>query len=70
METGDPTGRFGARAEACGRHRPGYPQAVFDCLLAGLGEPGRLVVADLGAGTGISTRQLARSVFVLVRDLD
>ncbi|HEX9009545.1 MAG TPA: class I SAM-dependent methyltransferase [Holophagaceae bacterium] len=62
MSGGDPTGRFGERAEAYGRHRPGYPVAVFDLLLAGLGDPACLAVADVGAGTGISTRLLAARV--------
>lgn len=59
---GDPTGRFSERAEAYGRHRPGYPEAALDLLLAGLGDPLALAVADVGAGTGISTRQLAARV--------
>lgn len=62
METGEPTGRFSQRAGAYGRHRPGYPEAVFDVLLAGLGAASGLAVADVGAGTGISTRQLAARV--------
>lgn len=62
METPDPTGRFSQRAGAYGRHRPGYPEAVFDFLLAGLGAPPELAAADVGAGTGLATRQLAGRV--------
>lgn len=62
METGDPTGRFSPRADAYSRHRPGYPEAVFEILLAGLGAPATLTVADVGAGTGISSRRLAARV--------
>ncbi|HLQ38662.1 MAG TPA: class I SAM-dependent methyltransferase [Planctomycetota bacterium] len=55
----DPTRRFSDRAEDYAKYRPGYPPAAFDALLAGLGDPARLVAADIGAGTGISTRLLA-----------
>ena len=55
----DPTGRFTDRANAYVLGRPGYPPAAIDALLAGLGEAGEVVVADLGAGTGISARLLA-----------
>jgi SAM-dependent methyltransferase len=55
----DPTGRFSDRAEAYARHRPSYPAGAIDAVLDGLGEPGRLVCADVGAGTGISSRLLA-----------
>ncbi|MBV8151501.1 MAG: class I SAM-dependent methyltransferase, partial [Candidatus Eremiobacteraeota bacterium] len=54
-----PTARFSDRAGAYSVHRPGYPDAVFDALFEGLGEPRALVVADVGAGTGISTTLLA-----------
>ena len=62
METGDPTGRFSQRADAYGRYRPGYPEGALDLLLAGLGDASELVAADVGAGTGIATRQLAARV--------
>lgn len=53
----DPTERFGARADAYARGRPGYPAALRDLLVAaGLG-PGARVV-ELGAGTGLSTELL------------
>jgi SAM-dependent methyltransferase len=62
----DPTGRFGDRAEDYRRHRPDYPAAALDAILGGLSNPARLVAADIGAGTGISARQLAaRGVRVL-----
>ncbi len=62
----DPTGRFSGRASDYRRHRPDYPAAAIDAILAGLGEPARLVAADVGAGTGISSRLLAeRGVRVL-----
>ncbi len=64
----DPTRRFTDRAADYVRFRPDYPAAAIDCILAGLApgarEPGalpsrELVAADVGAGTGISARQLA-----------
>lgn len=62
----DPTGRFSDRAADYVKHRPGYPAAVFDAMLEGLGEPSRLAAADVGAGTGISARLLGdRGVRVL-----
>ncbi len=49
--------RFDGIAERYNRYRPGYPVAAIEALLAGL--PPLAVVADVGAGTGISTRALA-----------
>ena len=56
------TQRFSGRASVYGTHRPSYPTLVFDALFDGLGDPRGLVVADVGAGTGISTRMLAARV--------
>ena len=62
----NPTGRFSDRAADYTRHRPDYPAAAFDAMLDGLGEPASITAADVGAGTGISSRQLAsRGVRVL-----
>jgi SAM-dependent methyltransferase len=55
----DPLGRFSDRAADYRRHRPDYPAAAWDAVLDGLGDPRRLVAADIGAGTGISSRMLA-----------
>lgn len=55
----DETERFTARADAYVAGRPSYPREAIEALLAGLGDPVRLVVADLGAGTGISSRAIA-----------
>jgi SAM-dependent methyltransferase len=49
-----PTERFGDRADAYVRHRPGYPAALH-AWLRGLGF-GSGPVADIGAGTGQSAR--------------
>lgn len=53
------TDRFTSRANAYVASRPSYPAAAIDAILAGLGAPADLVVADLGAGTGISSRLIA-----------
>jgi SAM-dependent methyltransferase len=52
----DPTKRFGDRAENYAKYRPGYP----DEMLAYLGTliPPGAIVADIGSGTGILTREL------------
>lgn len=51
----DSAARFSDRAADYASARPGYPQAVIDAILDGFARP---VVADLGAGTGISARAL------------
>jgi SAM-dependent methyltransferase len=53
----DPTERFTSRASDYATHRPAYGDDVLDFVLTGLGPEPR--VADLGAGTGISSRLLA-----------
>jgi SAM-dependent methyltransferase len=53
------TERFGNRASAYASNRPGYPSEAVDAIFAGLGEPAALTVADIGAGTGISSRLFA-----------
>jgi SAM-dependent methyltransferase len=51
--------RFAARAASYATARPSYPAALRDALFADMGAPESLVVADIGAGTGISSRFLA-----------
>jgi SAM-dependent methyltransferase len=53
----EPTARFTSRADAYATHRPTYGDDVVRFVLDGLGPHPR--VADLGAGTGISSRLLA-----------
>lgn len=55
----NPTGRFSDRAADYVRYRPDYPAAAITCVLEGLGDPAAIRAADVGAGTGISARQLA-----------
>lgn len=59
LHTMNPTGRFSDRVADYVRFRPSYPAAAIDALLDGLGEPSRLDVVDVGAGTGISARLIA-----------
>ena len=53
----DPVGRFRGLAQDYARFRPGYPEAALEAMLHGLDDAP--VAADVGAGTGISARQLA-----------
>lgn len=59
LHTLNPLGRFSDRAQDYARYRPSYPEAAIAAILADLGDPRSLVVADIGAGTGISSRLLA-----------
>ncbi|HTU71083.1 MAG TPA: class I SAM-dependent methyltransferase [Candidatus Baltobacteraceae bacterium] len=54
----DSTARFGERAGDYARFRPGYPREAIEAVLEGFVAP---AVADLGAGTGISSALLADS---------
>ena len=54
------TERFGDRAQAYAAHRPSYPDEAIDAVLDGLGDPSGLDIADIGAGTGISSRLFAQ----------
>lgn len=56
------TKRFSDRAEAYATNRPSYPKPAIDALLRGLGPEDHLIVADIGAGTGISSNLLAQRV--------
>lgn len=58
-----PLSRFSDRAEDYARFRPTYPIAAIAVILDGLGHPADLIAADLGAGTGISSRLLANQGF-------
>jgi ubiquinone/menaquinone biosynthesis C-methylase UbiE len=60
------TTRFSDRAPAYDAHRPRYPRAAIDALLRGLGPEEQLIVADVGAGTGIAANLLAERVATVV----
>jgi SAM-dependent methyltransferase len=53
----NPVDRFSDRADDYVKYRPSYSDAAIDIILDGLGQ--ELLVADIGAGTGISSRLLA-----------
>lgn len=57
---GDGVRRFDDRADDYARFRPGYPDAAIDAIVHGLGPCDKLVVADIGAGTGISSERVAQ----------
>lgn len=66
LHTQQPTTRFSDRVADYVAHRPSYPGEAIDAVLAGLADRSTLVAADIGAGTGISSRLLAqRGVRVL-----
>jgi SAM-dependent methyltransferase len=52
----DPLGRFTGLAEVYARHRPGYPAAAVDFIVGRCNLDERSLLADVGCGTGISTR--------------
>jgi ubiquinone/menaquinone biosynthesis C-methylase UbiE len=56
LHTLDPLTRFSDRASDYVKYRPSYPSEAIDAILAGL--KSSLTVADVGAGTGISSRLL------------
>lgn len=58
---GAPVERFTAHAGAYTAGRPDYPDEALAMLLDGAAPAGEPIVADLGAGTGISARALARA---------
>lgn len=53
-----PTLRFGDRVDDYRRYRPGYPPALTTWLIAEAGLQSGDPVADIGAGTGLLTRDL------------
>lgn len=55
----DPTSRFDNRAELYAKYRPSYPSEAIDAVLEGLNRQGKIIAADIGAGTGIVSRILA-----------
>ena len=59
LHTLNPLNRFSDRIGDYVKYRPNYPALAIDRILEGLAPPSQLVAADIGAGTGISARQLA-----------
>jgi len=56
VQPSDPKARFSDRVEDYVRHRPDYPAALLDWLRREHGVTPDWRVADIGAGTGISTK--------------
>ncbi|MDE2291198.1 MAG: class I SAM-dependent methyltransferase [Elusimicrobia bacterium] len=54
----DPRARFSGTVDAYDKHRPSYPAALIDWVLATSGVSAGAKAADVGCGTGISTRLL------------
>lgn len=65
----DPRERFTATVDDYRRHRPDYPDALFDWIASEAALTEGDVVVDVGCGTGISSRQLAaRGLSVVALD--
>ncbi len=56
MSASDSTERFSSRVADYVRYRPDYPAALMDWLHGPMAVPTAALVADIGAGTGISSR--------------
>ncbi|HHA2973289.1 TPA: class I SAM-dependent methyltransferase [Stenotrophomonas maltophilia] len=61
MTTSDSTERFSSRVADYVRYRPDYPPALLDWLHGPMDVSHEALVADIGAGTGISSRQFLAS---------
>ncbi|MBD2678902.1 MULTISPECIES: class I SAM-dependent methyltransferase [Nostoc] len=59
LHTLNPLKRFSDRAEDYVKYRPSYPTDVIHIILEGLDKKSQIFAADIGAGTGISSRLLA-----------
>ena len=62
----DPTVRFSGRAQAYATGRPGYPAQIAAHLAGELGLPRGAVIADLGSGTGLSSRIFLQAGFEVI----
>lgn len=56
----NPASLFSGRATDYAKYRPSYPKEAITTILEGLDHPSQLVAADVGAGTGIASRLLAK----------
>ena len=52
--------RFSSRATDYAKYRPTYPKEAISGIISGFKTPDKLVAADIGAGTGIGSRLLAK----------
>lgn len=53
--------KFDGMGQIYKQFRPSYPQAFLNCMFSEIGLPKNAVFADVGAGTGILTRQLLKT---------
>jgi ubiquinone/menaquinone biosynthesis C-methylase UbiE len=60
MSTINPKSRFSDRAADYDRHRPSYPEELIDFIGKNVALERKSIVADIGAGTGISTALLLK----------
>jgi SAM-dependent methyltransferase len=62
----DPTVRFSGRAQAYASGRPGYPPQIAEHLARELDLAAGAVIADLGSGTGLSSRIFLQAGFQVI----
>jgi SAM-dependent methyltransferase len=62
----DPTARFSDRAHAYASGRPGYPASIAALLARELELPPGALIADLGSGTGLSSRIFLEAGFRVI----
>src|SRR5688500_9378431 len=60
-DSGDPKARFSSRVDAYVKYRPGYPTAVMELCRREMNLTPSSVIADVGAGTGISAEPFLRA---------
>jgi ubiquinone/menaquinone biosynthesis C-methylase UbiE len=65
-ERKDPTERFSGLSQQYAKYRPAYPAEAVERILSTCGWMPGDVVADIGCGTGISSRQLADTGLVVI----
>jgi ubiquinone/menaquinone biosynthesis C-methylase UbiE len=58
--------KFTAKAEVYAKYRPGYPNEYIEYLLAATKLDENSIIADIGAGTGIFSRQLLERNFTVI----
>ena len=60
-KSNNPTGRFSDRVENYVKYRPGYPPEILNSLADFNGLTAETVIADIGAGTGLSADMFLRN---------
>lgn len=56
LEKLDPKGRFSSRVHNYVKYRPSYPKEIIEFLQEAIGLSKGSIIADIGSGTGISTK--------------